>query len=46
MGRRKDGRREERNTLTEGTIMELTRNLALGKFPRIHKDDPNEKSKQ
>lgn len=36
----------ERDSLIEGTIMGLTRSLSLGKFPGIHKDDPNEESKQ
>ena len=31
---------KERDTLTEGTIMRLARNLTLGKFPGIYKDDP------
>lgn len=32
---------KERDILVEGAIMKLARNLALGKFPQIHKDDPN-----
>ena len=31
----------ERDILIEGVMMRLVRNLALGKFPRIHKDDPS-----
>ena len=31
----------ERDILIEGTIMELQRNLGLGKLPEIHKDDSN-----
>ena len=30
----------ERSILVEGAIMGLERNLVLGKFPGIHKDDP------
>lgn len=30
---------KEINTLVEGTIMGFARNLALGKFPKIHKAD-------
>lgn len=30
----------ERDTLIEGAIMDLGRNLALGKFQRIYKNDP------
>ena len=32
---------KKRNILIEGAIMGLTRNLALEKFPGIHKDDPS-----
>lgn len=32
--------------LIEGAIMGLSRNLPLGKFPWIHKNDPNKESKQ
>ena len=31
---------KERDTLIEETIMGLTRNLTLEKFPGFHKDDP------
>ena len=31
----------EGNILIEGAIMELGKNLVLGKFPGIHKDDPS-----
>ena len=31
----------EREILIEGTIMGLETNLVVGKFPGIHKDDPN-----
>lgn len=30
----------ERNTLVEGFIMGLGRNVGLGKFLEFHKDDP------
>ena len=30
---------KERDILIEGAIIELARNLALEKFPGIHKDD-------
>ena len=32
---------KERYILIEEAIMGLVRNLALKKFPRIHKDDPS-----
>ena len=32
---------KERDILIEGAIVGLARNLALGKFPGAHKDDPN-----
>ena len=32
---------KERYILIEGAIMGLVRNLALEKFPGIHKDDPS-----
>ena len=32
---------KERDILIEGAIMGLARNMALEKFPRIHKDDPS-----
>ena len=32
---------KERDILIEGAIMGLARNLALEKFPEIHKDDPS-----
>ena len=32
---------KERDVLIEGVIMGLARNLALEKFPGIHKDDPS-----
>ena len=32
---------KERDILIEGTIIGLARNLALEKFPGIHKDDPS-----
>ena len=32
--------KKERDTLIEGAIKELSRNMALGKFPGIHKNDP------
>ena len=31
---------KERDILIDGVIMGLARNLALEKFPGIHKDDP------
>ena len=31
----------ERNILIEGSFMGLARNLALEKFPGIHKDNPS-----
>ena len=33
--------RKERDTLVEGAIKGLLRNIALGKFPGIHKNDPS-----
>lgn len=32
---------KERDTLIDGAIVDLTRNLALGKSPGMHKDDPD-----
>lgn len=32
---------EEKSYLDRGAIMGSERNLALGKFPEIHKDDPS-----
>ena len=32
---------KERGNLIEGIIIELGRNLVLGKLPGIHKDDPS-----
>ena len=32
---------KERDILIEDAIMRLARNLALGKFPGIHKNDPS-----
>ena len=32
--------RKERDILIEGVIKGIARNIALGKFPGIHKDDP------
>ena len=32
---------KERDILIEGNIMGLARNLALKKFPWIHKDEPS-----
>ena len=39
MGKDRNGE-QERDILIEGVIMGLARNLALEKFPGIHKDDP------
>ena len=36
-----DGGDNERDNLIEGAIMGLGRNLVLGEFPGIHKDDPS-----
>ena len=33
--------RKERDTLIEEAIKGLLRNIALGKFPGIHKDNPS-----
>ena len=40
IGGRTKRENKERDILIEGAIMGLARNLALGKFPGIHKDDP------
>ena len=40
-GGRTERESKERDVLIEGAIMELTRNLALEKFPVIHQDDPS-----
>ena len=32
---------KKRDTITEGIIIGLKRNLAVGKCPKIYKDDPN-----
>ena len=40
-GKGQRGRKKERDILFEGDIKELVRNLALGKFPGILKDDPS-----
>ena len=32
---------KERDILIEGAIIGLVRNLALGEFPEIYKDDPS-----
>ena len=34
-------REQWRDILVKGVTMGLGRNLGLGKFPRIHKDDPS-----
>ena len=36
-----NGESNERDILIEGAILRLERNLVLGKFPEIHKNDPN-----
>ena len=33
--------RKKRDILTEGVIKGLARNMTLGKFPGIHKDEPS-----
>ena len=38
-GEKTERKRKERDILIEGTILGLARNLALGKFPGIHKDN-------
>ena len=38
---RTERKNKERDRLIGGAIMELVRNLALGKFSEIHKDDPS-----
>lgn len=38
-GGRAERERKERDVLVEGAIMGLTRNVALEKFPGIHKDN-------
>ena len=38
---RTEKERKERDILIEGAIKGLARNMALGKFPGIHKDDPS-----
>ena len=44
-----EGRREretkERDIMIEGAIMGLAKNLALGNFLGIHKDDPSQDPK-
>ena len=44
--KREDRERKERDILIEGAIKGLSRNIALGKFPGIHKNDPSQDSKQ
>ena len=39
-GRGMERESNERDTLIEGAIMQLERNLVLGKLPGIHKDAP------
>ena len=34
-------KRAKKEITNEGAIMRLARNLALEKFPRIHKDEPS-----
>ena len=41
---RTETKRKERDILIEGAIKRLARNLALEKFPGIHKDDPRAKN--
>ena len=36
-----EGKSNEREILREGAIIGLGRNLVLGKFSGIHKDDPS-----
>ena len=38
---RTERKNKERDILSEGAIKRLVRNMALGKFPGIHKDDPS-----
>ena len=38
-GGRTERERKKRDILIEGAIMELARNLAVEKFPGIHKND-------
>ena len=40
-GGRKGRESKESNLFIEGAIMGLAKNIALGKFPGIHKDDPS-----
>ena len=40
-GERTQMESKERDILTEGVIMGLTRNMALDKFPGIHKNEPS-----
>ena len=39
VGERTEKESKERDILIDGSIMGLARNLALGKFPGIHKDN-------
>ena len=39
VGQRTGSKRKERDISIEGGIMALARNLTLGKFPKIYKDD-------
>ena len=41
MGLRIESKSKERDILIEKATMGLARNLALEKFPEIHKDDPS-----
>ena len=41
VGGRTERENKERDVLIEGDIVGLGRNLVLGKFPGIHKDDPS-----
>lgn len=41
IGRRREKKSRKRDTFTEGAVMDLARNLPLGKSPEFHKDDPN-----
>ena len=41
VGGRTESKRKKRDISIEEGIMVLARNLALGKFPKIYKDDPS-----
>ena len=45
-GRRMEWESNEREILIERTTMELGRNLELGKYPKIHKNDLSQEPKQ